>query len=564
MIYSQIEKRHTCELFMAIEGLKEEIASIPTGPTGPTGPSSPTTTGLVQLVSGQAVVNAPACTPSSSILLSYLQPVTNGGVLSVSGITTGQFTIVSSNGADASYVQWLQAQYPGDSLTIPGVTTDALTTSIPAQFAATGNVVSNGYQSITERGFVWSKTNPVPTVNDTKVTSSLGYGLGNFTQSWFDGTTTLTYVRAFATNDSGTSYGNVLTGQTFICLARGTRITLADGSMKAIEDIRYMDELLVWDFDRGTLATANPLWIKKRETAPRYNVLRFSNRVELRTIDQHRIFNEEKGMFTYPMTDETPLGTHSFSHIDGRIVLVEKSVVDAPIDYYNIITYHHMNLFADGILTSCRYNNLYPIRNMRFVKDVVHRTREMPQKGFDRMYYDGLRLGEQILSWEASREYIDRLERTRQKTIVFLDHQGVMYLREDHKTPDAFDPACVRALNDILEKTPHLEIVVSSDWRMWVDLETMRRFYRDQGVCRPPIDYTPVLEKHHGVFQDHSQHRAREIRAWLDAHRDEVNHWIAIDDLDMSPYLSDHFIRTEITTGLRPFSSHHLMEMITQ
>jgi len=560
MIFSQIEKRHACELFLAIEELQEEIASIPTGPTGPTGPSfsSTTTTGLVQLVSGQAVVVAPACTPASNIVLSYLQPVTNGGILSVSGIATGQFTILSSNGADASYVQWLLAQYPGDSLTIPGVTTNSLTTPVAERFAATGNVVSNGYQSITERGFVWSKTNPSPTISDTKETASLGYGLGNYTGTWYDGTTTLTYVRAFATNDSGTAYGNVLTGQTFICLARGTRITLADGSVKAIEDVRYTDELLVWDFDRGTLATASPLWIKKREITPRYNVLRFSNGVELRTIDQHRIFNEEKGMFTYPMTDETPPGTHSFSHTDGRIMLVGKTVMDEPIDYYNIITFHHMNLFADGILTSCRYNNLYPIREMRFVKEVVHRTREMPAIGFDRIYYDGLRLDEQILPWETTREYVDRLERTRQKTILFLDHQGVLYLHPDHRKPDAFDPACVRALNDLLEKTPHLEIVVSSDWRTWVDLETMRRFYRDQGVRRPPLDYTPVLEKRHGVFQNHSQHRAEEIRAWLEAHRDEVNDWIAIDDLDMSPYLSDHFIRTETTMGLVSFPSHRL------
>ena len=46
------------------------------------------------------------------------------------------------------------------------------------------------------------------------------------------------------------------------CLAEGTEITLADRTTKKIEDITYEDELLVWDFDNGSFATAK-LWKEK-------------------------------------------------------------------------------------------------------------------------------------------------------------------------------------------------------------------------------------------------------------------------------------------------------------
>lgn len=86
--------------------------------------------------------------------------------------------------------------------------------------------------------------------------------------------------------------------------------------------------------------------------------------------------------------------------------------VEEPVEYYNIITDYHMNLYADGILTSCRYSNLYPIVDMKYVKE----EREIvPYEMFDsrvvsRKYYDGLRLGEQTIPIEETNKYCDRLK----------------------------------------------------------------------------------------------------------------------------------------------------------
>jgi hypothetical protein len=122
------------------------------------------------------------------------------------------------------------------------------------------------------------------------------------------------------------------------------------------------------------------------------------------------------------------------------------------------------------------------------------------------------------------------------KTILFLDHQGVMYTRP-HPHPgtlDSFDVDAVAVLNSILDMDPTIEIVVSSDWKYWVPLEEMRAFYVEQGIRKAPIDYTPKTEAY---GQPYALYRAKEIQAWLSAN--PVDGWMAVDDLDMRPYLTN-------------------------
>lgn len=192
-----------------------------------------------------------------------------------------------------------------------------------------------------------------------------------------------------------------------ICLAKSTLVSLPDGTRKPIEELDYSDELLVWNFDLARFAKARPLYIKRPETTTRYNLLVFSDNSTLKTINQHRIFNKEKGRFTYPMTADTPIGTHTFNVQGEEVRLVHKEIVHEQVEYYNVITDYHLNLFGNGILTSVGYNNLYPIVDMKFVKDdraVIPRAAygDIPDK-----YYHGLRLAEQRdIPVEDTRHYI--------------------------------------------------------------------------------------------------------------------------------------------------------------
>lgn len=218
----------------------------------------------------------------------------------------------------------------------------------------------------------------------------------------------------FATNASGTGYGAPISGEgTNPCLVRGTMITMADMSRVAVENITYSDNILVWDFDLGEFASAKPLWIKKTQTTVVSCLLTFSDHSELRIVGDspkaHRIFNKEAGRFTYGSMPETPIGTTTFNDQGEEITLISKQWIVGEVEFYNVITDYHMNLFANSILTSMRYNNLYPITDMKFVKDGRTLRTADDYPNVEERLYKGFRLAEQTHGVEEIETHIQWL-----------------------------------------------------------------------------------------------------------------------------------------------------------
>lgn len=176
-----------------------------------------------------------------------------------------------------------------------------------------------------------------------------------------------------------------ISGFEFMCLIAGTFITLADGAKKPIEEITYDDNLLVWDFFNGCFASAKPSWIKIRQTAGVYNKLTFDNGTTLGLVGEggtqgyHRIFNKQACCFTHTGVPETPDGTITFAEDKSEPVLVSQELVNDTVDYYNIITDKHFNLFANGTLTSCKCSNMYRIENMKYVGDKLISDNEVEE-----------------------------------------------------------------------------------------------------------------------------------------------------------------------------------------
>lgn len=199
------------------------------------------------------------------------------------------------------------------------------------------------------------------------------------------------------------------------CLSENTEVYVYDKKKKKfkkkkIGDIDFDDEILCWDFDKSEFAIAKPIWIKKCEQSNNYNLLKFSDGSTLETINQHRIFNVEKGMFTYPMSDDTPIGTTTFNSKGEYVKLVSKEVIEKPIDYFNIMTEYHINLFANDILTSCRLSNMYKVKNMKY------ECNKKRNNGYDLSKYNeklvnGLRLREQDIEEGKLKKYVDNMLR---------------------------------------------------------------------------------------------------------------------------------------------------------
>ncbi|MCQ2270274.1 MAG: fibrobacter succinogenes major paralogous domain-containing protein [Bacteroidales bacterium] len=105
----------------------------------------------------------------------------------------------------------------GSSATLPTVTTTSVTNITHNSATSGGDVTADGGANVTARGVCWS-TNQNPTIADSHTAD--GSGTGSFSSSITGlSPNTTYYVRAYATNSVGTSYGTQgsFTTQPFTC-----------------------------------------------------------------------------------------------------------------------------------------------------------------------------------------------------------------------------------------------------------------------------------------------------------------------------------------------------------
>jgi len=149
----------------------------------------------------------------------------SGGVnFSITGTTqlvSVPYSLASNTSELAKNISTKNIGSPGQTLTIdkdgkmtwvsslPEISTTSITDIKPNSSVSGGNILSDGGSPVTARGVVWS-TSPNPTISLSTKTSD-GTGIGNFSSnlSGLSSNTTY-YVRAYATNSVGTSYGNEL------------------------------------------------------------------------------------------------------------------------------------------------------------------------------------------------------------------------------------------------------------------------------------------------------------------------------------------------------------------
>lgn len=114
------------------------------------------------------------------------------------------------------------------ALSVPTVTTTAVTDILTTTATSGGNVTLDGGSPVTARGICYNTTG-MPTTAETKTAN--GTGLGTFTSSLVSLTqNTKYYVRAYAVNAQGTGYGEAVEFTTAIPMANVTKTVAADGT----------------------------------------------------------------------------------------------------------------------------------------------------------------------------------------------------------------------------------------------------------------------------------------------------------------------------------------------
>lgn len=199
------------------QGIQGSAGAI--GPTGPTGPQGATGNGIANTIDNGDGTFTFEYTDGSTFTTSDLavpQGVTPGDLLYWDGSewsivpvgSPGQVLQLNVSGIP----EWMGSGYAA-------VTTDPVTNVGATQADFTGDVTSDGGSAVTERGFVYS-TGPSPNLTDD--VEIVGSGTGSFSATITGLAIGQTYyVRAYATNSTGTVYGNEVSFQTNSSYALG-------------------------------------------------------------------------------------------------------------------------------------------------------------------------------------------------------------------------------------------------------------------------------------------------------------------------------------------------------
>lgn len=159
----------------------------------------------------------------------------------------------------------------------------------------------------------------------------------------------------------------------YICFVEGTLITMSDGSQKKVEDIEYGDEVLCYDFEKGEQTTSYIDWMIPKQTATEYWKVTLSDGTVLKLVGSkagpnknksHRLYNVTKQLFVYPQDFEEDDLTLKENGDLVKVISCEK--IFETVNFYNISSKDHINVYAENVLTSNRLNNRFEIKNNKF------------------------------------------------------------------------------------------------------------------------------------------------------------------------------------------------------
>ena len=275
----------------------------------------------------------------------------NTGVSSVSSATTADG--FASKSGDASF-KW---EFAVDTSNVQNLTIAVVSPTTDKSKAYREQVYSI---TVTAKGQTGFGDNTAPTdltvklgeTADTAVTLTKGTDY-DYSRSSSGKVGTLKIKKGIINNNLFIS-GNHIEG----CLIAGTKIKLADGTYKNIEDINYDDLLLVYNYENGDFAYEYPIWIEKATVTDKYQVNTFSDGTVLKTYGYHGVFETELNRF---VSVDKPEEFHVGSKIaklkeDGSgFETVEVTNIEYKneyVVYYHVVSTRYYNIIANDLLTT--------------------------------------------------------------------------------------------------------------------------------------------------------------------------------------------------------------------
>jgi len=138
------------------------------------------------------------------------------------------------------------------------------------------------------------------------------------------------------------------------CFAAGTKITMADGSVRNIEDVREGDRILTFDHETGKLTAQEVCIAFAGDCSDHAFSLHFEDGTEVSVVGIHDLFEQESMKYVRISDDhaEEFVGKHFYSIAKKAFVklsCVTRSVEKTP--FYSLYTKYNFNAIANGMLS---------------------------------------------------------------------------------------------------------------------------------------------------------------------------------------------------------------------
>lgn len=157
---------------------------------------------------------------------------------------------------------------------------------------------------------------------------------------------------------------------TGLCLVEGTKILLANGKYKNIENINYSDLLSVWSYDIGSIDYEYPIWIEKSNSVNSYQLTTFSDGSILKTVGYHGVFNKDLNRFvSVDNKSEFYIGANIIKIENNKLKTVKVTKIEyinEKVNYYHVVSSRYYNIIANDFLTTdgtVILSNLYGFDN---------------------------------------------------------------------------------------------------------------------------------------------------------------------------------------------------------
>ena len=195
-------------------------------------------------------------------------------------------------------------------------------------------------------------------------TSTSGYSLPSSITVTMNGQELTNGTEYTYNSSSGKVVINKVTGDitikasaTWYCLIEGTKIRLANGTYKKIENIEYDDLLTVYDHENGGITYEYPVWIEKETKVNHYQKTTFSDGTILNTFGDHGLFSMDLLKYVSVQDkDNFKIGTKVAKiKEDGTIEIVKVTnieIIKEETSYYNVSSTRFHNIIAEDLLTT--------------------------------------------------------------------------------------------------------------------------------------------------------------------------------------------------------------------